>query len=350
MNLPEKLAAFKPYPAMTGAPPVRLDGNESCFCIPQDMRDEIAEAVRHIDLHRYPDPYAAEVCASAERFWGAPEGSAVAGNGSDELISIALGALLPRGGKLLVCDPDFTMYRFYAALYELDCIGLDRFSGVPDTGEIIQKGKNTDAVILSNPCNPTGQALPLEDVLRVVEALDCPVLLDEAYMDFWDGGKHSVLPYIKRYKHLIVLKTCSKNLALAGIRLGFAFAGEELASLLRSVKSPYNVSALAQAAGAVLLQRPEWIHENTARLMEAKDRLYKRLSGWARDIESASVTDTVANFVLLTLPDAEEWHTYLQSQGISVRLAGGALRITAGTEAEEDALLAALNKRWEDIP
>jgi histidinol-phosphate aminotransferase len=344
MNLPDKLKSFKPYPAMSGTPSVRIDGNESCFTVPQDVADEIAEAVRGADLHRYPDPYAAEACALAEDFWGTPRGSSVAGNGSDELISIALSALLPRGGKLLICDPDFSMYRFYASLCELECIVLERFSGIPDVEEILQKGKDAGAVILSNPCNPTGQALPQEAVLRIVEALGCPVLLDEAYMDFWEGGKHSLLPYIESYDNLLVLKTCSKNFALAGIRLGFAFAGEKLRNVLRSVKSPYNVSTLTQIAGAAALRRPDWLRGNTARLCAAKDRLYSRLRVWADGREGYSVSDTAANFVTLSLPAPEVLYAHLQSKGIAVRYVSGIIRLSAGTDAEHNLLFSVLNE------
>lgn len=327
---------------MSGDITVRLDGNESCFPLPQYVMGEIAECLLHIPLNRYPDPYATEVCGLAEAFWNAPKGSAVAGNGSDELLSVALGALLPRGGKILVCDPDFSMYRFYAALNELECVGLERVSGVPDASEIIQKGSAADAVILSNPCNPTGQGLPLADILRIIEELSCPVLLDEAYMDFWDGGSASALPYIERYSHLLVFKTCSKNLAMAGARLGFAFAGEKLAAILRSVKSPYNVSATTQAIGAVVLRHSELLRENTRKLCEAKDSLYARLSEWAKTIEGCTITDTVVNFVLVSLPDARGWYEALRRKGIAVRLTHDMLRITAGIEVETEALLSAL--------
>ncbi|MDR1692340.1 MAG: histidinol-phosphate aminotransferase family protein [Oscillospiraceae bacterium] len=336
MNLPEKLKSFSPYPPMTGMPSVRLDGNESCFPLPETLLGEIAEAVRALPLHRYPDPEAGEVCALAEEFWGAPPKSAVAGNGSDELISVALNAFLPRGGKLLVCDPDFSMYRFYAALYELECVGLSRFEGIPDPDEVIFRGKEAGAVILSSPCNPTGQALPRAEVLRIIEALDCPVLLDEAYMDFHEGA--SVLPYIERYRNLIVFKTCSKSLALAGIRLGFAFAGEELRSVLRSVKSPYNVSALTQAAGAAALRRPDILRENTANIRAQKEKLYAKLKALA----GGFVTDTTANFVLLALPDAVGVYASLRDRGIAVRLINGVLRISAGTDREIDELMKAL--------
>ncbi len=342
MNLPEKLKSFKPYPPMTETYPVRLDGNESCFPLPETLTAEIAEAVRAVQLHRYPDPEASEVCALAEAYWGAPRGSAVAGNGSDELISVALSALLPRGKKLLVCDPDFSMYRFYAALYELKCVGLTRFFGVPDVEEIIQTGKNAGAVILSNPCNPTGQVLTLSQVLQVIEALSCPVLLDEAYMDFWQDT--SVLPHINQYNNLIVLKTCSKNLALAGIRLGFAFAGAELADILRRVKSPYNVSSVTQAIGAAVLRRPALLRENTKRIRAQKDKLYTALGEWARGKEDVAVTDTAANFVLLSLPSAEGVYKYLQTKGVAVRFIAGGLRISAGTDDEINALTDALRQ------
>jgi histidinol-phosphate aminotransferase len=338
MKLPDKLNSFKPYPAMPGGPAVRMDGNESCFALPPDILGDIAEAVRNTDLRRYPDPYASEVCALAEKFWTAPKDSAVAGNGSDELISIALNALIPRGGKLLVCDPDFSMYRFYAGLCELEIISLERFSGVPCPDEVAEKGRSADAVILSNPCNPTGQASPREDMLRIAGSLDCPVLLDEAYMDFHDGGRETMMPYIERYDNLVILKTCSKNLALAGIRLGFAFSGSKLRDVLRSVKSPYNVSALAQAAGAAALRRPDWLRDNAGRLTAAKDKLYRRLCA----VDGLTVTDTAANFVLVSVPDAESAHMTLRSRGVCVRLVGGILRISAGTDEETDILIDAL--------
>jgi len=344
LNLPEKLNGFKPYPAMMGTPDVRVDGNESCFALPPDMLDEITAAVRETGLNRYPDPYAAEVCRLAEAFWGAPEGSATAGNGSDELISIALSALLPRGGKLLVCDPDFSMYRFYAALCELECIGLERVSGVPDADEIIEKGKTAGAVILSNPCNPTGQGFPQEETLRIVNELNCPVLLDEAYTDFWEEGKHSLISAIERYEHLIIFKTCSKNLAMAGIRLGFAFAGEKLTHTMRSVKSPYNVNALTQAAGAAALRRPAWIKGNAKRLIGQKDKLFALLSQWAEGKPDVTVTDTVVNFVTVKLPDAETVFKHLQAKGIAVRLLPGLLRVSAGTDEENMRLMAALEE------
>jgi histidinol-phosphate aminotransferase len=236
------------------------------------------------------------------------------------------------------------MYRFYAALSEAECIGTERRAGIPDVAEIIKKGKGVDAVILSNPCNPTGQALPREEVLRIVEALDCPILLDEAYMDFWEGGKHSLIRDIERYEHLLVLKTCSKNFALAGIRLGFAFAGERLRNILHSVKSPYNVSALTQAAGAAALRHPDWLRGNTAALCAAKDRLYIRMSEWASKREGFTVTDTVANFVTLSMPDAGGLYERLQNEGIAVRYVGGMLRLSAGTDAEQDFLLSVLEK------
>jgi histidinol-phosphate aminotransferase len=344
MKLPDKLNSFKPYPAMQGTPAARMDGNESCFAPPPDMLDEIAQAVRNTDLHRYPDPYATEVCALAEAFWGAPNNSAVAGNGSDELISIALSALLPRGGKVLICDPDFSMYRFYSALCELECIGVERCSGVPNVDEVIAKGKDAGAVIFSNPCNPTGQAMPLNDVLRIIKSLGCPVLLDEAYADFTIDGKQSAMPYITDHEHLMIFKTCSKNLALAGIRLGFAFAGNTLRGVMRSVKSPYNVNAATQAAGAAALRRPEWLRGNAKRLVEAKDKLYALLTVWADSRPGVSVTDTVVNFVLLSVPDAENVCRQLHSRGINTRYINGLLRITAGTDEENKLLIAALKE------
>ncbi len=307
-----------------GALGIFLDANENPY--PDDGTDG--------NFNRYPDPLASGVCSLMGTYCGVPGKRVVAGNGSDELISIIM-SILPRGAKVVVCEPDFEMYRVYATLFELHVFPCDRVTGLPDVDALVKCGQDADAVILSNPCNPTGQGLPRDKTMYLLDKLPCLCVIDEAYMDFWD---QSVLGNIDAYPHLLVLKTCSKNIGLAGIRLGFAITGKELAAVIRSVKSPYNVNALTQAVGEVVLRRPQWIRERTAQIMRAKEYLLSRLEGW-------DVTDTKTNFVLLKTNQAKEWHASLKGHGIATRLRSDALRITAGLKAETDALMDAL----EDI-
>jgi histidinol-phosphate aminotransferase len=201
--------------------------------------------------------------------------------------------------------------------------------------------RSADAVILSNPCNPTGQGLRREQLLPILADSQALMIIDEAYMDFWD---QSLLDQIQTYERLIILKTCSKNFGLAGIRLGFAMTGPFLAGVLRSVKSPYNVSATTQAIGEAVLRYPERLRAHTRRILEAKAYLYARLTEWGQQHKDCRVTDTLTNFVLLALSASEPIHKSLCDQGIAVRKLPGCLRITAGSRDETDTLIGALDK------
>lgn len=341
MILPDKIQNMELYQPVTENLPIRLDANESFIPMEKALLDEISAAVAALPLHRYPDPCAAEVCRLAAEYFGTSVESTVAGNGSDELISIILSTLLPRGGRLLVCDPDFSMYRFYAALYECKPLSCNRQNGLPDLQELCRAAQTADALILSNPCNPTGQGISRQEMLSIVRSTSALCIIDEAYMDFWD---QSIITEIERNQQLIVLKTCSKNIGLAGIRLGFAFAHPELAAVLRAVKSPYNVNAITQVIGRIVLSHPETLRRNTERILDAKRTLLRRLSETLPQWDNVSITDTAANFLLLTLPNPERTHQLLRERGIAVRLLPGALRITAGAPEETDALISALEQ------
>lgn len=341
MNLPDKITKMELYQPAAETAAIRLDANESCFPIIESLWDAILEEIRKTPLHRYPDPAATEACRLMGEYCGVPRDCIVAGSGSDELISIITTALLPRGARLLVCDPDFAMYRFYAALCECAPVPCDRENGLPDIESLIEQAQAADALILSNPCNPTGQGLTREVMLSVIRAVPCLCIIDEAYMDFWD---QSVLDEVGCSDRLIILKTCSKNIGLAGIRLGFALANPELAGVLRAVKSPYNVNAVTQAIGAVVLSQPELLRQCTSQILEFKAYLYGRLLAWGERRPGVKLADTKANFVLLGIPDPAGVHKSLMARGIAVRKLPDMLRVTAGSREETDALIAALTE------
>jgi len=346
MIYPEKIQKMELYQPVTETAAVRLDANESYIPMDESLWDGITREIRKIPLHRYPDPAAAEVCRLFGAYCGVSQDCIVAGNGSDELISVIITALLPQGAKLLVCDPDFAMYRFYAALCECVPVPCDRSlrtanSGLPVVAKLLELAQSADALILSNPCNPTGQGLPRDVMLHIIRSVPCLCIIDEAYMDFWD---QSVRDEIHRSDRLIVLKTCSKSIGLAGIRLGFALANPKLAGVLRAVKSPYNVNAVTQAIGAVVLSQPEILQNNVSQILESKKYLYKRLFSWAQTRKGITLTDTKVNFVLLTLPDPDGVHQALLARGVAVRKLPGQLRISAGSREETDALMAALEQ------
>ncbi|MDR3207225.1 MAG: histidinol-phosphate aminotransferase family protein [Oscillospiraceae bacterium] len=343
MNLPEKLSRMTAYEPVRGDYPVRLDANESFLETPPWLRDAVAAAVAQVPLHRYPDPTASGVRRLAARLYGVDAAHITAGSGSDELIALSMAALVPRGGRVLLTDPDFSMYRVYAGLYELDCFAVGKAGRRVEIDAVLAEAKRIQPhlIIFSNPCNPTGLGVTRPEALRLADGADCPVAVDEAYMDFWDQSLIGDLP---GRDNLLILKTCSKAYGLAGLRLGFALAGPDITAALQKSRSPYNVSALTQAAGEAALSHPDYLADCAARLREAAAALYQALSALsARSNGAFRALPTETNFVLLETPNAPKIYESLRAQGILIRLLNNTLlRVTAGTPEEQRALLAGL--------
>ncbi len=344
MKLPGKLTHMKPYRPDEGDCPVRLDANESFLPPPQEMRAEINSALLDVELHRYPDSAAARVCRLASSLYGVRDSQIVAGNGSDELIGLVMSTFVPRGGRVLISDPDFSMYRFYAELLEIQCTALGQADRRHDVEALCAEAArlSPDLIVFSNPCNPSGLGVAREQVQYLLSHVDIPVVVDEAYMDFWN---QSILPALDQFENAIVLKTCSKAFGLAGLRLGFSLSSETLADALKKTKSPYNVNALTQAAAAAVLSKPDYLRACAQRIKSATEALY----GGLREVAARSggrlaALPTETNFSLLRCDDAPVWFEALKDRGVLVRLLGPTLlRVTAGADTELSSLLAALD-------
>ena len=205
-RLPEKVTALKPYDPITGSYAVRLDANESYFDLPQVLKAKIADQIEQISFNRYPDPLATEVVAAFADYYNLSPDCVTAGNGSDEIITLLLNTFMEKGQKLVTVAPDFSMYGVYAELAEIEVISVQKKENLQiDTDQLIVACKQANAVVFSNPCNPTSLGIPRSEVIRLIEAVpDCMVIVDEAYMDFWD---ESVLDLVTKYENLVVLRT-----------------------------------------------------------------------------------------------------------------------------------------------
>ncbi len=345
-ELCDKIKHMTPYEPISGSYPIRLDANES-FLQPDEMLQlKIIEAVAGVSMNRYPDALAADVCAAfAKRFQVQPE-NVVAGNGSDELISVIIAGMLQKGEPLLTLAPDFSMYRFYGELQELNLVTLQKGKDLTVTAkEIIKAAKQAGAkaIIFSNPCNPTSLMMDAKDVLELAEQTDALVIVDEAYMDFSD---QSILCKAPELDNVIVLKTCSKAMGAAALRLGFAVTNTKIANALRAAKSPYNTDALSQAIGTVLLGEDEYLDYCVSAIKCSRDILYEGLTRLAEFKKNSiiKVYKPQTNFILIELVDAKACFSELLKLGIVVRLMGDCLRITAGTDVENASLLSALAK------
>ena len=241
------------------------------------------------------------------------------------------------------------MYRLYAQLYELQTPVLEKGADLQlDVDGLIAFAKQhqAKAILFSNPCNPTGQVASAEQVERLVQSVDCLVVVDEAYMEFSD---QSVLPLVERYPNLMVLKTCSKAIGLAGVRLGFAIANPTITRALWAVKSPYNVNSISQAVGQVVLSHPDYLAESCQKLIASRNELYQALCALQTKCQQLQkVYPTHANFVYLQVTDAQRTYQALLDRGIAIRCMGADhLRISAGTPQQNQAVVTALQQIWK---
>lgn len=346
--LPEKLKDIPKYDPVTEVYRVRLDANESFIELPEDVKQDVMKAIGEVEFNRYPDPEARKLCEKFGAFFHVKPQLLTAGNGSDELISIIVPNFLGEGDVMLTILPDFSMYTFYTSMVGAKVEVLDKDDSMElDARDVIERARACKArlLIFSNPCNPTALKLEREDILEIVKNVDALVVVDEAYMDFSEG---SVLDEIEQYENLIVLKTCSKAFGMAAIRLGFAAANERLTGLLHTLKSPYNVNSMTQAAGCAILEHEDFLRECISRIRQSTQALYQgmqELAGRKKDLERLYPTAT--NFLYIKCARAQQILQDLRKEGISVRCMNGYLRIAAGSPKENEELLQALERIME---
>ncbi|MCM1578775.1 MAG: histidinol-phosphate aminotransferase family protein [Ruminococcus sp.] len=344
-ELTKKLKGIDMYVPVEGTCKVRLDANESCYNIMDKLGDEILAEIKEIELNRYPDPSAERVTRAFADFYGVSASMCTAGNGSDELISLILGAFLEKGDNVLTLSPDFSMYGFYGYMNELKVKTLQKEENLRvNVSKVADYCNNNDikAVIFSNPCNPTSLGVPREDIVKLLKNVFCLVIVDEAYMDFWG---ESVLDRVTEFDNLIVLRTCSKNMGLAAARLGFAVASPSITAALKAVKSPYNTSTLDQAAACAVLRNKPMIAEYTAETVQSRKALQAALEELSENFgQIERVYDSVTNFVFFKSSKSEEICGKLEENSIAVRRIGGCIRVTAGTKEENEIFLSALKE------
>ncbi len=340
-SLNDKIRNLEPYAPGAGDYPIRLDANESYFPLPEELKTEIAAAVAELPFNRYPDPLAADVCKAFADYYGMDAAYVTATNGSDEMLFLIATCFTQAGDTVVTVNPDFSMYRFYSCLGECRSVVYEKENLEIDPDALIECCKANDAKLLvfSNPCNPAGRGMTRCQVRRLIQDLsDCLIVLDEAYMDFWD---ESLLSEVTRYDNVMLLKTMSKAIGLAAIRLGFAVANATITAAIRACKSPYNVNSMTQAVGRVILSHPTLLRSRRAEIVAGRETLYAALqpvcvkNGW-------NMRPSVTNFVYIRTGDAPAVYEYLKTKGILVRNFGEALRVTVGTPAENDAVIAAL--------
>lgn len=339
----DKIQSIKPYDPAEGDYKIRLDANESYIVPDDEILKKISDSVSAVPINRYPDPNAVKLCKAFAEYYQINPEFVTAGNGSDELLFVIFTAFAEKGDTVVTLYPDFSMYKFYAHIAECRNIEIEKNQDLQiDVDKLIDRSNTSNAKLLvfSNPCNPTSLALDREQVIKIINNVSALVVLDEAYMDFYD---QSLITTAHEYENLILLRTCSKMMGLAALRAGFAVANKQLTEALRKCKSPYNVNSYTQSAAAAVLKMMDYLDNCRRQIIDSKNYLYSKLveisakTGW-------TVFNSKTNFIFLKPDNAAELHDFLCSRSILVRKIDKYLRITAGSKQENLAVIDAIKQ------
>jgi histidinol-phosphate aminotransferase len=325
----------------------KLNQNESPLDVPAPLKRMILERAERIGWNRYPDfvPHRLAEIIAARHDWD-PAGVLV-GNGSNEMIQATLAVTVGPGDTVVAPDPTFALYRLLSSVMGARYVAVPlgpEFAYNPETILAVAQKENAKVIVLNAPNNPTGSALPEGAVQRFLAETGALVLCDEAYQDF---GGTSAIPLLRTSSRLVVLRTFSKSMGMAGLRFGYALTHPAVQREIAKAKLPYNVNALTLAAAEVAAEHPEVFAERTRATIRERDRMSQALER----IPGIHVFPSATNFVLLrseTLPVAQVFQRLLDEYGILVRDVAGSpalaqcLRVSVGTPEDTDALIAAL--------
>lgn len=327
---------------------IKLNTNENPYP-PSPKALEALRAAAGDSLRLYPDPECTELRAAIAAAHGLSPEQVFPGNGSDEVLAFCFQAFFDPDRPVRFADITYTFYAVYASYFGLtpELVPLAEDFTLP-VADFLAPG--CGGVVLANPNAPTGLAVELADIRRILEAhRDQVVLVDEAYIDFGGASADVLVP---EYDNLVVVRTLSKGHALAGLRVGYALAQPDLIAALKCVRdsiNSYTVDRAAQAAAAASLRDAAYFQERTAQVVRTRQRTALAL----RDMGFA-VTDSQANFLFVrhSQVPAKTLLDGLRERGILVRWFDRPrirdyLRITVGTDGEMDALTAALKELTE---
>ena len=337
------LNEFKAYEVSKTDYKVNLDANEYFSNLPSHIRNKVGCAIEDSIFNRYPDPTASEVCALYAQYAKTKSINVMAGNGSDECIQIITNTFLNTGDKVALQSPDFSMYGLYTKVAGGIPIGfaLDEEFKLDVEGFILMANREkVKIVFLSNPNNPTGGIIKKEDIIKIIEACKCIVVIDEAYFEFYG---QTIIDKVEAYENLIVLRTLSK-VGLAAIRLGFLITNPILMGELKKVKPPYNVNAITQSIASIILENLQVIYKNVDLILIERKYLLQKF----RNINGIKLFRAEANFILVQVYDAQMMKGRLLESGINVRsftshALQNCLRITIGSREENEYLLSCIS-------
>lgn len=316
-----------------------LDANENSYGSPLD------EGI----YNRYPDPLQLDVKEKLSKIKGLPVENIFLGNGSDEAIDILFRAFCnPGKDNVIICPPTYGMYEVSANIND---IAIQKVDLLPETFQlntdkiISSINENTKLIFVCCPNNPTGNGVKRSDIQKILDNFKGIVVVDEAYINF--ASYKSLIPELLNYPNLIILQTLSKAWGLAGLRVGMAFASQQIIDVFNKIKPPYNVNIASQKLALEALDNVEKVNTWIKEIVDERNKLSTEIAKLPFVLK---VYPSDANFILVKTTDPKSIYTYLTDNQIVIRdrskvaLCEGCLRFTIGTKEENKKVIEKLKQ------
>lgn len=333
--------------AMTGYMPgeqpqdpeiIKLNTNENPYPPSPKVYAALRKAING-SLRLYPEPLSNALRSAAADVYGVKPSSIIAGNGSDELLSMVLRCFVGLGDRVAFPHPTYTLYDTLIEIQNGVRAAIDYADDFSLPGTLA--AQNAALTFLCNPNAPSGTLVSLADIEKLARSVSGILVVDEAYVDFAESEGATSIPLIHRLPNLIVLRTFSKSFSLAGMRIGLAFASEEIIAGLMKVKDSYNLNRLSLVAATAALSDMAWMARNTRRIQKSRKKLSAALKR-----NGYQIYPSHANFILARKPgyNLKPIYEELKRRKILVRYFDvpglqDCLRITIGTPKEIQALI-----------
>ncbi len=331
---------------------VKLASNENPLGPPEEVVEFLKSQAERVNI--YPDRIGISLLKKLSEYYSIPVENIFIGNGSSEIVDMLCRVMLNFNDIGITFEKEFALYKtcIKASNGNLVEIGLgDNFKR--DIEKLVDSvNKKTRIVFIANPNNPTGDFIEKEALIKAIEKIpqDILIAIDEAYIEYF-GEKHSLLDYFKQCKrdNLVILRTFSKIYGLAGLRVGYCFAGKEVIQALKKIKLPVNVPYLSQKGCEVALKCEDFKNKSKQLVLKEKERIFKKLKE-----NSIQYLEGKGNFYLVKDKNASNTVEKLESKGVIVRSLSpygiqDYFRITVGTEQQNNRFLEELIKLKEKI-
>jgi histidinol-phosphate aminotransferase len=328
---------------------VKINQNENPYDLPEALKQRVVEQAMRRDWSRYPEFDPRELITALAGFAGWREDGVLAGNGSNELIEALLLVTVGPGTRVVIPEPTFTLYALLTRILGGEAVRVGLGPDLEyDTEALSAARREAEAplTIVCSPNNPTGGVYPAAAVDALCRETDGLVVVDEAYHEF---SGQTVVPLLAAHSNLVVLRTFSKAMGLAGGRVGYLLASPELVREINKARLPYNLNFFSELAARAAIE--EWgslLRDTVRRLVEAREGLLARL----RAVPGIRTYPSQANFLLIELLEADPKAIFeaLFRRGVLVRdvtsypRLSRCLRISVGSDSENETFLGALHE------